>query len=60
MGKGFFNLSISHQFELWDKTKMNEMDGRTQMTWDQPSTKVYTLFKHGMGNNLLIEFFDKS
>ena len=39
---------------------MNDMDGRAQMTWNQLSTKVYTLFEHGMGNSLLIEFLDKS
>ena len=59
-GERIFNLTSFHQFESWDKTKMNEMDGQAHMTWNQPSTKVYTLFEHGMCNNLHIEFFKKS
>ena len=50
------SISLSHGV----KAKMNELNGQVQMTWNQPSTKVYTLFEHGMVNGLLIEIFDRS
>ena len=58
IGKRIFNLRSLRESKSWDKKKVDELDGWGQMTWNHPSTKVYTLFKHGMGNNLLIEFLN--
>ena len=60
MGKGSSISQVSISLSHGIKNKMKELDERAQMTWSQPSTKVYTLFKHGMGNSLHIDFFDYS
>ena len=51
-----FNLtslkqSKSQYWFIMDETRWTG----TSDTWNQPSTKVYYLYKHGMGNNLHIE-----
>ena len=58
LGKGSSISQVSINLSHGIKLKVDELDGRGQMTWNQTNTKVYTLFKHGMGNSLHIEFFD--
>ena len=58
-GEKFFNLTSLKQSKSLDKFNMDEYGwmGKSD-TWDQPSTKVYYLYKHGMSNSLHNKFFD--
>ena len=60
MGKGSSISQVSISLSHGVKTKVDELDGRVQMLWNQPSTKGYILFEHGMGNGLHIGFLDQS
>ena len=60
MGKGSSISQVSINLSHGVKTIVDGLDGRAQMLWNQPSTKDYILFEHGMGNSLLIEFLDQS
>ena len=60
MGKGSSISQVSISLSHGVKAKVDELDGRAQMLWNQPSTKDYILFQHGMGNNLHIGFLDQS
>ena len=60
MGKGSSISQVSISLSHGVKTKVDELDGQAQMLWNQPSTKDYILFEHGMGNSLHIEFLSQS
>ena len=60
MGKGSSISQVFISLSHGVKIKVDELDGRAQMLWNQPSTKDYILFEHGKGNSLHIEFLDQS
>ena len=58
-GEKIFNLTSLKQSKSQDKYAMDETGCmRISDTWNQPSTKVYYLYKHQMNNNLHINSLD--
>ena len=58
-GERIFNLTSLKQSKSYDKFTMDEVGWtRASDKWNQPSTKVYHLYKHGMSNILHIKSLD--
>ena len=59
MGKGSSISQVSNSLSHGTNFTMDEIGWTgTSDTWNQPSTKVYYLYKHGMSNNLHIKSLD--
>ena len=58
LGKGSSISQVSINLSHGTKSKVDELDGWGQVTWNQSSTKVYNLYEHGIRNNLHIKFLD--